>query len=354
LTILYSILNYIIVIIYDSYIALITVFTILFLFRIKDSNIKILFFFLPLIKPFLIILEDPDLNKTYFASRPVIFGFRLPGPHTILKRIDNIDNSPIFYSKLNDLIFFSLIICIFIILIIRWINIYLLYKRIAYEEKISENDLPEVYSIINHYAKKIAIKAPDVNLTYSNFFTPFVIGIKRTTVVLSPRLIDHLTETEMETIIQHELNHIKRKDNLISWIALIFRDLLFFNPIAHIAYHLIKFEQEKACDKLILKSSNLGANEIAQNIISIILKIKELKNSQKINYLLAQNSSFTLLKMINFKLISLRIKSIISSNPKRIHMKPFLKILTYILFGLLLFIQIVLIIKINNNIVFLR
>jgi len=326
----------------------------LFLFRIKDSNIRILFFFIPLIKPFLIILEDPDLNKTFFDSRQVIFGFRLPGPHTIFERKDSIENSPIFYSNLNTLIISALIIFILLILILRWVNIYLLYKRIAYEEKVSENDLPEVYSIINSYAKKIAIKAPSVNLTHSNFLTPFVIGIKRNIVVLSPKLIDNLTKTEMEIIIQHELNHIKRKDNLVSWIALIFKDLLFFNPIAHIAYHLIKFEQEKACDKLVLKSSNLGANEIAQNIISVILKIKALRGSQKINYLLAQNSPFTLLKIINFKLISLRIKSIISSDSKRIQMRPFPKILTYILFGLLLFIQIVLIIKINNNIVFLR
>lgn len=348
------ILNYILVIIYDSFIALILVLFLLFLFKIKDSNIRILFFFIPLIKPFLIILEDFNLNKLYLTSRPIVLGFRLPSPNTILNRIDNIDNSPIYYSKINLLIILAIIISILLILIMRWINIYLLYKRIAYEEKVSKNDIPDVYSIINNYAKKINIKVPEVNLTHRNFFTPFVIGIKRNTVVLSPRLIDNLTKIEMEIIIQHELAHIKRKDNLISWIALIFRDLLFFNPIAHISYHLIKFEQEKASDKLVMKSSKLSVSEIVQNIISIILKIKELKSNQKMNYLLAQNSPFILFKIMKFKLISFRIKSIIYSNPKKNHISTFPKILTYLLFILLLFIQIILIIKLNNDFIFLR
>ena len=352
--ILHTILSYFIIIIYDSSIALSLILLILFLFRIRDSNIRILFFFIPLIKPIFIILEEPDLNEVYLTSRPIVFGFRLISPNTILQRIDNIENSPIYYSKLNFSIIISLMISIFIILIIRWIIIYLLHKKIAYGEKFPKKDISEIYSIVNSYSKKLNINVPAINLTHDNFFTPFVIGVKRSIVVLSPMLIEYLTKTEMKIIIQHELSHIKRKDNLISWIALIFRDLLFFNPIAHISYHLIKFEQEKACDKLVMNASNLTAKEIARNILGIILKIQELKNNQKINYLLAQNSPFTLLKIINYKIISLRINSIISNNPKKNYMKTFLKTLSYILFLLLFFIQIILIIKVNNNFIFLR
>ncbi len=36
-------------------------------------------------------------------------------------------------------------------------------------------------------------------------------------------------------------------------MALILRDLNFFNPFAYIGYYLIRSEQEKACDKLVIK-----------------------------------------------------------------------------------------------------
>ena len=49
--------DYIIPVIYDSLVTLIIVLLILFIFRIKDSGIRILFFFLPLIKPFLVVAE---------------------------------------------------------------------------------------------------------------------------------------------------------------------------------------------------------------------------------------------------------------------------------------------------------
>ena len=49
--------GYILPMVYDSLITLLLVLFFLFIFRIKDSNIRILFFFLPLIKSFLIILK---------------------------------------------------------------------------------------------------------------------------------------------------------------------------------------------------------------------------------------------------------------------------------------------------------
>ena len=65
-----------------------------------------------------------------------------------------------------------------------------------------------------------------------------------------------------EILIRHELSHIRRKDNLIGWVSLIFRDLNFFNPFGYIAYYLIRSEQEKACDGLVAKSDERPSEEM--------------------------------------------------------------------------------------------
>ncbi len=76
---------YFLPIIYDSFIALTLALIFLFIFRIKDPNIRILFFSLPLIKPFLIIIERIDVNKIYFQYFKSTFGLRFPDPLSILK-----------------------------------------------------------------------------------------------------------------------------------------------------------------------------------------------------------------------------------------------------------------------------
>src|SRR4030066_1176561 len=268
-------LNYIIPMIYSSFVSLILVLLVLFIFRIKDSNIRILFFFLPLIKPFIIITEKNDPS-----SQLDILALRLPDPYNIIRIIRNFERGSLILSDMNYFILLLIVIGITTILIIRWIILYLFYRDLAYVDKIGRKDAPDIYDIIDNFIKKIKIKAPDISLTSKNYFSPFVIGIKRSILVLSPNLLEKLNTNEKETLIQHELSHIKRKDNLIGWAALVLRDFLFFNPFAYLAYDLIKTEQEKDSDKLVVKYSGKPKKEIAKNILNIILKIRSISTSK--------------------------------------------------------------------------
>ena len=98
--------DYIIPMIYSSLVSLILVLLVLFIFRIKDSNIRILFFFLPLIKPFIIITEKIDISSQYFKSNAGLGGFRLADPSNIIKIIKNFERGPSILSNMNYLILF--------------------------------------------------------------------------------------------------------------------------------------------------------------------------------------------------------------------------------------------------------
>ena len=346
--------RYILVILYDSFISLIIVLSILFIFRIKNSNIKILFLFIPLIKPFIIIIENLIFNQEFFNYRSGTFGFRFPSPNTIIGRIDSASKNPINYSNVNSFIILTILLCILIILIFRWCNLYIFYKNLSKGEIASKEEIPEIYKISEKFSNKLKIKTPNIILTYNTSFSPFVIGFNKHNLVLAPDLIKTLTFKEKETLIQHELSHIKRKDNLIGWFALIFKDLLFFNPFAYISYYLIKLEQEKGSDNLIIRFSNNNGNEIAKNTLNLILKIKNIKNTKKTSYLPTNNYFFTPFKIINYKILKNRIKSILTTNIDKSNIRIFSKILMYFLFIFIMSVQIVLIVKLDNSFVFLR
>jgi len=345
--------HYFLPIIYDSFIALTLVLVFLFIFRIKDPNIRILFFFLPLIKPFIVIIERIDVNKFYFQYYKSTLGLRLPDPSNILKFDQSSKISIVFASNTDYIIGLVILIIIITFLIIRWVNLALFYRRLAYEDKVGRKEVPDIYKIIDNFTAKIKTVSPDVSLTHKTYISPFIVGLRRFTLVLSPKLFDRLNESEKETLIQHELCHIKRKDNLIGWIALIIKDLNFFNPFAYIAYYLIRSEQEKACDKLVVKYSEKSADNIAEDILNSILKLK-LTIEPKSHLIPAASSTFSLGRLFSQERLENRIHSIANTNASRIYSKIFPKILMFLLFLLLLLIQTVFTFKTGDLIFVLR
>jgi len=346
---------YILPIIYDSFVTLVLVLFFLFVFRIKDSSIRISFFFLPLIKPFLMIAEKFEPYPSYISYGPISScGLRIPDPGNIFRRFEssNLENTA-FVSDINYILIIITIAVIIITLILRWTNLYLFYRRLAFEEKVSPEDVPEIYGIIYKFAKKTAIKAPGVSLTHKRFAIPFIVGVRNVTMVICPNLFEILEHTEKETIIHHELSHIKRKDNLISWIAMMLRDILFFNPFAYIAYFLIRSEQDSGSDKVMVEYSGRSVKEIAKSLLSAIMKLKSSGSGDAIAGP-AQALSFSSGRFFSQHRLKNRIRSILRTDQSRIRMRMFPRIMMFILFFLLLIMQIFFVIDMNEYSIYLR
>jgi beta-lactamase regulating signal transducer with metallopeptidase domain len=346
---------YILPIIYDSFVTLVLALFFLFIFRIKDPSIRILFFFLPLIKPFLVIAEKFEPYPSYISYGPISSGgLRIPDPGNIFRRFESsaLENIA-FVSDINYILIIIASALIFIILILRWINLYLFYRRLAFEEKVGPDDVPQIYGIMDKFAKKIAVKAPDVSLTNKRFATPFIVGVKNVTMVICPSLFEILEHPEKETIIHHELSHIKRKDNLISWIAMMLRDILFFNPFAYIAYFLIRAEQDSGSDKVMIKYSGRPIKEIAKSLLSAIMKLKSIDPGKAITGP-AQSLSFSPGKFFSQHRLKNRIRSILRTGQNRIRMRVFPRIMMFVLFFLILILQIFFVINIDDLHIYLR
>jgi hypothetical protein len=93
--------------------------------------------------------------------------------------------------------------------------------------------------------------------------------------------------------------------------------------------------------------------ETAKNILSSILKLREMLSSPK-RTLPIGGSPFSPIGFISYKRLDHRVTAISKTNIKRISMRVFPKILMYILFFILLMIQIIYTVKIGELIIFLR
>lgn len=75
-------------------------------------------------------------------------------------------------------------------------------------------------------------------------------GIRKSSINISSSLIEVLDREELEGVIAHEIAHIIRRDNAISWFLLPFRFIMFYNPIALVEFRRIIHDREKLCDDI--------------------------------------------------------------------------------------------------------
>ncbi len=95
---------------------------------------------------------------------------------------------------------------------------------------------------------------------------PFSTGYLRPVIVL-PRAAHSWSPSVMETILVHELAHIKRKDILTRIAAQISCCIHWINPLAWYGFGRMIMEQEIACDNQVLVSGT-KASDYARNLLA--------------------------------------------------------------------------------------
>ena len=93
-----------------------------------------------------------------------------------------------------------------------------------------------------------------VTLWFSNAVsTPLTFGFLKPVILMPVALLNHLSIADAESLIIHELTHIKNNDYLLNWLLVIAETLFFYNPFVKIIARKIKLEREKNCDVQVLQ-----------------------------------------------------------------------------------------------------
>lgn len=128
---------------------------------------------------------------------------------------------------------------------------------------------------INEFCAQLKIRRK-VQVAFSRLVeVPCVIGYIKPLLLLPITLTFQLSPEEIETIILHELSHIKRNDYLVNIIQQIISVLLFFNPFAQLISNIISAERENRCDDMVVEKT-----ESPLTYAYALLKLEEVRQTE--------------------------------------------------------------------------
>ncbi len=101
---------------------------------------------------------------------------------------------------------------------------------------------------------------------------PVVWGVWRPRLVL-PAEAERWEERQLQSVLLHELAHIRRRDTAAQWLIQIACALHWFNPLVWLAAWRLHAERERACDDLVL-ASGVRASDYAEHLLHVATKLE--------------------------------------------------------------------------------
>lgn len=109
----------------------------------------------------------------------------------------------------------------------------------------------EWQQLADRLAEKLRISRA-VILAEAKIASPMVVGYLKPVILFPVGLAAGLSTRQVETILLHELSHIRRHDYLVNIFQVIAEALLFFNPFVWLISSEIRREREHCCDDMVI------------------------------------------------------------------------------------------------------
>lgn len=107
-----------------------------------------------------------------------------------------------------------------------------------------------VAQLLNELSRRLGVRRIVAAFESSIANTPLVIGILRPIILIPSSALSNLTLQQLESILAHELAHIRRYDYLMNLLQSVIETLLFYHPAVWWIGGRIRAERENACDDL--------------------------------------------------------------------------------------------------------
>lgn len=118
-------------------------------------------------------------------------------------------------------------------------------------------------------------RIPKVLLLPAGMEGAFAVGAFRARILISRSLIEDSDPDELEAILAHEIAHIEARDiHLVSFAGFL-RDLVVWNPIAHLAFRKLRQDREYEADR---RAAAMTGNPLA--VASGLLRMCELRKAR--------------------------------------------------------------------------
>lgn len=109
-------------------------------------------------------------------------------------------------------------------------------------------------------SRSLGIKRPVDFLESTRVKAPLLIGYLKPAIIIPVGMVSNLPISQIETILLHELYHLKRRDYLVNIMQLFIEGILFYHPVVWIISGSIRSEREHCCDDRVLKACDNPIN----------------------------------------------------------------------------------------------
>jgi Zn-dependent protease with chaperone function len=135
-------------------------------------------------------------------------------------------------------------------LIRRAVGAVLVHRLIRHCRPLDVATEAHVSSAVDHLSGKIGLaRSPRVLVMPDGISGAFAAGSRRGRILISKDLIEGLDEAELRAILAHEIAHIDAHDIGLTFAAGSLRDLVAWNPVAHLAFRQLMVDREIEADR---------------------------------------------------------------------------------------------------------
>jgi len=159
-----------------------------------------------------------------------------------------------------------------ILLYIISINIILLLRL----KKYPKCDEQDIIRILEQCKSRLKINFKVSIVYYGLLKSPMLYGVIQPKILISPEIINSLSEEEIKYVFMHELAHIKRRDLIVNVVGMLIQAVYWFNPIIWYSIYKMKQDCEISCDATVLTVLSSEENKkYGQTIINMMKVISE-------------------------------------------------------------------------------
>jgi uncharacterized protein (TIGR03435 family) len=117
-------------------------------------------------------------------------------------------------------------------------------------------------------ASPLQLGLPIPAMSISSRLEPGVFGISRPVLILPEGIAEQLTTTQFESVLEHELCHARRRDNLTAAVHMLVEALFWFHPLVWLIRARLLEERERASDEEVLQTA-VDPQDYAEGIVAV-------------------------------------------------------------------------------------
>lgn len=127
---------------------------------------------------------------------------------------------------------------------------------------------PTLLNVLSRHSQSLGLRLTPCLAYCKQVAVPTVVGIVRPIVLIPVSLTTSMSPEEIESLLVHELAHIRRLDPWVNLVQRLIEAALFFNPAVWLLSRRVSMERENCCDDLVIRLG-IKSTDYAHSLVRV-------------------------------------------------------------------------------------